>query len=217
MSLIYYQYLLPKPFKNGCFDKTYCSYRSTHPHMFFFFFFLNWLILFYFSFFIEKSVTSKLPAGYIEAMKYGHGTRGVAPVSDTATHEGRRCLHVGPCHATWFFLADSHQRGSDLGRFTLNRANSGCIGQKSRFRRKFKKKNKKKVQNAPFELNIKPYFSSLHTNTPNFSYLPLSQSVTRLSLSLCSLPLSLLAVRHSASVESSLDSHHILVIIYYYS
>ena len=150
-------------------------------------------------------------------MKYGHGTRGAAPVSGTATHEGRRCPHVGPRHATWFFLADSRRRGSDLGRFTLNRANSGRIGRKSRFRLKFKKKKKKKVQNAPFELNIKPYFSSLHTNTPNFSYLPLSHSFTRLSLSLCSLPLSLLAVRHSASVESSLDSHHILVIIYYCS
>lgn len=142
MSLIYYQYLLSKPFKNGCFDKTYCSYRSTHPHMFFFFFF-ELINPFFFFFLIEKSVTSKLPAGYIEAMKYGHGTRGVAPVSDTATHEGRRCLHVGPCHATWFFLADSHQRGSDLGRFTLNRANSGRICQKSRFRLKFKKKIKK--------------------------------------------------------------------------
>ena len=44
----------------------------------------------------------------------------------------------------------------------------------------------KKVQNTPFELNIKPYFSSLHTNTPNFSSLPLSYSITHLSLSLCS-------------------------------
>ena len=38
----------------------------------------------------------------------------------------------------------------------------------SRFRPKFKKK--KKVQNAPFELNLKPSFSSLHTNMPNFLY-----------------------------------------------
>ena len=69
------------------------------------------------------------------------------------------------------------------------------------FRPKFKEK--KKVQNTPFELNIKPSFRSFHTNTPNSALcLSLSSSLTRLSLSLCSLPLSLLAVRHSASAES---------------
>ena len=64
-------------------------------------------------------------------------------------------------------------------------------------------RKKKKVQNTPFELNIKPSFSSFHTNTPNSAlWLSISSSLTRLSLSLCSLPLSLLAVRHSASAES---------------
>ena len=69
------------------------------------------------------------------------------------------------------------------------------------FRPKFKEK--KRVQNTPFELNIKPSFRSFHTNTPNSALcLSLFSSLTRLSLSLCSLPLSLLAVRHSASAES---------------
>ena len=42
------------------------------------------------------------------------------------------------------------------------------ISRNGRFRPKLKKK--KMVQNTPFELNLKPSFSSLHTNTPNFLY-----------------------------------------------
>ena len=105
---------------------------------------------------------------------------------------------VEPRHATWFFFfSQLASTRTDSGRFTLNQADSGRNG---RFKQKFKKN--KKVQNGLFELNIKPYFSSLHTNTPNFSSLTLSLSITRLSLSLCSLPLSLLAVKHSTSAES---------------
>ena len=119
---------------------------------------------------------------------------------DAATREGRRCPRVRPCHATWllFFQADSRRRGFDSGRFTLNRAVSAETADSGR-----NSKKKKKVQNAPFEQNIKPSFSSLHTNTPNSALcLSLSLSLTRLSLSVCSLPLSLLAVRQSASAES---------------
>ena len=110
-----------------------------------------------------------------------------------------------------FFYADSRWCGSNSGRFALNWADLGHIGINRLYWPKPPKrliqaeiqKKKKKVQNAPFELNIKPSFSSLHTNTPNSALcLSLSSSLTRLSLSLCSLPLSLLVVRHSASAES---------------
>ena len=133
---------------------------------------------------------------------------------DAATREGRRCPRVRPrpaasCHKAFIFLkpthADSHRRGSGSGRFARNRADLGLYRLESPKRpiQAEIQKKKKKVQNAPFELNIKPSFSSLHTNTPNSALcLSLSSSLTRLSLSLCSLPLSLLVVRHSASAES---------------
>ena len=138
-------------------------------------------------------------------VKHERSTRGAAPTFDAATCEGRRCPCKGlRCHASsrvmprgFFFFSQLASTRTDSGRFTLNQADSGRNG---RFKQKFKKN--KKVQNGLFELNIKPYFSSLHTNTPNFSSLTLSLSITRLSLSLCSLPLSLLAVKHSTSAES---------------
>ena len=83
----------------------------------------------------------------------------------TARASGR----VPPCHNTWlfFFKADSRRLAPTRLLLRSIRAESGRNG---RFRSKFKKKKKKKVQNAPFELNLKPSFSSLHTNTPNFLY-----------------------------------------------
>ena len=130
-------------------------------------------------------------------MKHGHGTRGTALASNAA----RRVR--GTAAPTW---ADSHW----IGPTQAVSAETADSGQNS--------KKKKKVQNTPFELNIKPYFSSLHTNTPNFSSLPLSHSVTRLSLSMCSLPLSLLAMRHSASAElvtwlTSYFSYYLLLLL----
>ena len=135
-------------------------------------------------------------------MKHGHGTKGATPAFDAAGRSDMRGMPL-PAHPTAAStLADSHWIGptwatstwiSSINRISWNRRNGW-------FRPKLKKKE---VQNAPFELNIKPSFSSLHTNTPNSAlYLSLSPSLTHLSLSLCSLPLSLLTVRHSASAES---------------
>ena len=104
----------------------------------------------------------------------------------------------------FFFSAESRRRGSDSGRFTLNRAISGETSrfQNGRFRPKFKKK-KKKVQNAPFELNNIPYFSSSAHFIQTPSSLTLSHSVTRLSLSLCScLPASISALRLPCGCET---------------
>ena len=71
-------------------------------------------------------------------------------------------------------------------------------------------KKKKKVQNTPFELNNKPYFSSLHPNN-NFSSLSLRHSSLTLSVlfaSLSLLSISSVAVRHSAtqSLRSNFSS-----------
>ena len=133
-----------------------------------------------------------------------------------------------------FFLADSHQHGSDSGWFAWNWAISADSGRNS------KKKKKKKVQNTPFELNIKPYFSPLHTNTKLQLSTSPHTSVSHSSLcSVCSLPLCLclvspVAMRHSAKQPLShskhqssalfqscglclIYKHHVLVIIYCYS
>ena len=58
------------------------------------------------------------------AMKHGHGTRGVALAFDAATRRGRRCPSVLPRRATWIPHVFC-QRGSNLGRFALNQADSG--------------------------------------------------------------------------------------------
>ena len=124
---------------------------------------------------------------------------------DKATLEGRRCLRVRPRCATWFSLFFS--------RFVLTRlwlglicVELGRIGWNGWFRPKFKKK--KKVQYTPFELNIKPYFSPLHTNTKLQLSTSPHTSVSHSSLcSVCSLPLCLclvspVAMRHSATRHS---------------
>ena len=101
------------------------------------------------------------------------------------------------CHVVFFFLANLRRLAPTQADSRLIRPTQAEMVDSSR-----NSKKNKKVQNGLFELNIKPYFSSLHTHTPNFSSLTLSLSITRLSLSLCSLPLSLLAVKHSTSAES---------------
>ena len=114
-----------------------------------------------------------------------------------ATLEGRRCLRVRPHCATWFSLFFSH--------FAPTRLWLGLICVESG--RKIQKK-KKKVQNTPFELNIKPYFSPLHTNTKLQLSTSPHTSVSHSSLcSVCSLPLCLclvspVAMRHSATRHS---------------
>ena len=100
---------------------------------------------------------------------------------DATTREGCRCPRpTASCQVAFvFFLSrltptcgDVAPTRADSRWIGPTRAWIGRIGQNrwnERFRPKFKKQ-KKKVQNAPFELNIKPSFSSLHTNTPNFLY-----------------------------------------------
>ena len=138
------------------------------------------------------------------AVKHECGTRGAAPASNTARRGDARgtplptCSAVS-CHVAFVFFkltrTDAASTQADLRWIELYRP-------KPSIQVEIQKK-KKKVQNAPFEQNIKPSFSSLHTNTPNSALcLSLSLSLTRLSLSLCFLPLSLLAVRQSASAES---------------
>ena len=61
--------------------------------------------------------------------KHRRDARGVAPASDAAMHEGRRCPRVRPRLATFFFFffffsADSCRCDSDSGQFTLNWASS---------------------------------------------------------------------------------------------
>ena len=81
--------------------------------------------------------------------------------------------HIMPC-GFHFFKADSRRLAPTRLRIGPIRA---CIGWNRPYRPKPPKRpiqaeiqKKKKVQNAPFELNLKPSFSSLHTNTPNFLY-----------------------------------------------
>ena len=148
------------------------------------------------------------------AVKHGCGTRGAALASDGVGCGDARgkplpacpaasrsimprgfCFFLSRLAPTWLRLGPIHaESGLNQPESTVS-AETADSGRNSR--------KKKRVQNAPFKLNIKPSFSSFHTNTPNLTlYLSLSSSLTRLSLSVCSLPLSLLAVRHSASAES---------------
>ena len=132
-------------------------------------------------------------------MKHGRGTRGAVPAFNAA---GRGDAQGTPlparpatsCHLAFVFFKPTRADAALTRAVSAETAETADSGRNSR--------KKKKLQNAPFELNIKPSFSSLHTNTPNSALcLSLSPSLTRLSLSLCFLPLSLLAVSHSASAE----------------
>ena len=93
---------------------------------------------------------------------------------DAATREGRHCSRIRPRHATWLFIFLSRLVPTRLrlepicAESSLNQPKSAVSAETADSGRNSKKK--KKVQNAPFELNLKSSFSSLHTNTPNFLY-----------------------------------------------
>ena len=124
---------------------------------------------------------------------------------DEATLEGRRCLHVRLRCATWFSLFFSRFAPTRLW-LGLICVESGRIGL---FRLKFNKKKKKKVQYTPFELNIKPYFSPLHTNTELQLSTSPHTSVSHSSLcSVCSLPLCLCLVSPVA-MRQPLSTHSV--------
>ena len=89
-------------------------------------------------------------------MKHGCGTKGAAPASDAAGR-GDALGTPLPAHPTasrrvmprgfHVFLADLRRRGSDLGRFTRNRFNSGLnqpYWPKRPIQAKIQKKKKKK-------------------------------------------------------------------------
>ena len=111
---------------------------------------------------------------------------------DIVTREGRRCSRVKPCHGTWFFFfffffSQLALTWADSRWIRLTQAVSaetGEIGKTADSGRNGRFRPKKKVQNAPFELQLT---SSKHQTST------LSHSVTHLSLSVCSLPLSLLS------------------------
>ena len=104
----------------------------------------------------------------------------------------------------FFFLADSRQCGSDLGRFTLNWVDLGHIGhigrnrRNGRFRPKFQKK---KCKTHCLNLITNP--TSAHfIQTPNFSSFSLRHSsltLSVLSASLSLLSVSPVAIKHSAT------------------
>ena len=84
-------------------------------------------------------------------MKHGRGTRGAAPASDAATRWGRR---VPPRRAMWIPHAFSRLA------LTWLRLGPICV-ESGRLRQiqaeiQKKKKEKKKVQNAPFDLYLNP-------------------------------------------------------------
>ena len=145
------------------------------------------------------------------------GTRQLT--GDAAARASGRVL---PCCATWIPHA-FHRRGSDLGRFALNQANSGLnwpksavsawighISRNGRFRPKFKKKKRKKEKKEGVERTVwlisKPYFSPVSHKRHNISSSPHISSLTSLvSVLSASLPIcfvSLVAVRHSATRHS---------------
>ena len=147
-------------------------------------------------------------------MKHEHGTKGATPAFDTVGRGDMRGMPLparptASCHVAFVFFKPTQLRlwpirtkSGRLGPYRHESVVSAVSVETAEMVDSGQNSKKKEVQNTPFELNIKPSFSSLHTNTPNLAlYLSLSQSLTRLSLSLCSLPLSLLTVRHSASAE----------------
>ena len=72
----------------------------------------------------------------------------------------------------------------------------------AKIQKKKKKKKKKEVQNTPFELNNKPYFSSLHPNAK----LQLSLTPSLVSHSLCALCLSVSTLHLLCGCETLSDS-----------
>ena len=118
------------------------------------------------------------------AMKHGCGTRGAAPTSDAAGREGCRCPRIRPRHATWFLVSFSRLAPMRLQLWPI-RSESGQLGpyrpESAVSSRNSKKK--KKVQNAPFEPNIKPYFQlTSHKHIKQALYLSLTPSLVSHSL-----------------------------------
>ena len=114
-------------------------------------------------------------------VKHRRGTRGAVPASDAATRKGRLCSRVpsrpaASCHMAFVFFKPTRADAALTRAVSAETAETADSGRNSR--------KKKKVQNAPFELNIKPSFSSLHTTHTKFSSLPLTLSVTHSSLTL---------------------------------
>ena len=121
---------------------------------------------------------------------------------DAAMREGRRCPRVRPHHATWFFffLANLHWIGPTQA-VSAKTTETADLGQNSK--NKILKILKKRCKMHRLNLILNPTLAHFtQTHQTSALCLSLSHSVTRLSLSLCSLPLSLLVVRHSTSAES---------------
>ena len=126
--------------------------------------------------------------GWKNIGKHGHDIKWVAPASNAARRT-RDATALASDHVFFFFFfffsTDSRWRSLNSGQFRPYRvkpADSETVDSG----RNSKKKKKKKVQNAPFELNNIPYFSSLAHFIQTPSSLTLSHSISHLSLSLCS-------------------------------
>ena len=119
------------------------------------------------------------------AMKHGCGTRGAAPTSDAAGREGCRCPRIRPRHATWFLVSFSRLAPMRLQLWPI-RSESGQLGPyrpELAVSSRNSKKKKKKVQHAPFEPNIKPYFQlTSHKHIKQALYLSLTPSLVSHSL-----------------------------------
>ena len=109
----------------------------------------------------------------------------------------RTSSRVLPCRATWFSIFFSRLASTGVN-MAPTRADSRGIGPTRAISAKTaetadsgqnSKKKKKKVQNTPFELITKPYFSPLHINTKLKLSTSPHTSVSHSSLcSVCSLP-----------------------------
>ena len=125
-------------------------------------------------------------------MKHGRGTRDAAPAFDAAGCSDAPGTPLPVCPAAsrrivprgfHVFLADSRRRELTQLRLRPIRAESG-LNRPYRFRPKLKKKKKKKVQNALFDLYLNPTLAQF-TQTPKHK---LSTSPHILSLTcLCAL------------------------------
>ena len=125
--------------------------------------------------------------GWKNIGKHGRDIKWVAPASDAAWRtRDAIALTFGRVRPLFFFFFFSRLAPTQLKLGPIWVISSEISRfQNGWFRTKFKKK-KKKVQNALFELNNIPYFSSSAHFIQTPSSLTLSHSITHLSLSLCS-------------------------------